>query len=395
VTGALIFVLSATDLIFVELGNFGMTPFWAIFGVTLLQSKLGLAARGATAQGFRLLGALGAAFVLTTILSPGGTRETSLALSLAYVSFGFWLLSATHHVGGSEIKKALKGVVLAYLLSSILAYLLILTGQAEGPLAMVGKSSFDINSQTYRIQALSSEPSYAAIVIACCSLGMLRLRAAGALFTRNELAIWGGGCLLLIVCFESILGYILALVVLTTVLNQKVLMVLIAVAAVVAGTMNTIQGDHRIFNILEGMLSGDMDYWMELDGSSFMRFGPLSFFVDNASLKDYTFWFGHGAASSTAFFGDAFGGLAGKDVDTIQAGLIPAFLYDYGLFAAGFLIAFAYLCCQGSYKRQALLLFAATAFNANFNTQLFWFVLAVMALSSTMIWKNAEVQIEP
>jgi hypothetical protein len=390
VTSVVIFFLAATDLILADIGGFGLTPFWPAYALALLQNRMGVAAHGQTRMAWHNLWILALALALTSVISAGGTRASSLLLTLGYLSFGFWLLAAMHRSSPHDIEKVLKYILVAYTVSSVLTWMLIELDSPEDPFSVIAKSSFDINSQTYRIHALSSEPSYSATVVACCILGMLRLRAASIGPSQRELLPWMLVSLVLIACFGSVLGYILAVVVLSSVLNRKMLVACIGLVLLLAGTENVVRGEHRVFNILEGFTSGDLTYWMVLDGSSYMRIGPLAFYIDTANWADYFFWLGHGAASSTAFFGDAFGSLAGKDVETIQVGLIPAFFYDYGLLGAGLFISFAYRCCNGAHKWQAIALFAAAAFNANFNTQMLWFVLAIMALSGTTTVRQAK-----
>lgn len=389
-TSAVIFFLAATDIILADIGGFSLTPFWLSYALALPQSRIGLAAHGRTRQAWHVLWTLALTLALTSVLSAGSTRASSLLLTLGYLSFGFWLLAAVHRSSPSNVEDVLKHILVAYAASSILTWLLIYMGAPEGPLSVIAQSSFDINNQTYRIQALSSEPSYAAIVVACCVIGMLRLRSASTGASPLDMWRWMIVSFVLLACFGSILGYILAVVALSTMLSRKMLMVCTGLVLLLAGTVNTTLGDHRVFKILEGISSGDLAHWMELDGSSYMRIGPLAFYIDTASWADYFFWLGHGAASSTAYFGDAFGRLAGKNVETIQVGFIPAFFYDYGLLGASLFMLFAYLCCKGAHKWQALALFAVTALNANFNTQMLWFVLAVMALSGTMMAQKEE-----
>lgn len=384
----LLTTLAATDLTLFLAGSFALTLFWAFVPIAMI------------AMPFRRLQRVdhgSAKWLAATVVAMGASvayafataKGSSLVLSGGFLVFGTWMLGQRGRMNRDEVGKTMERILWLYAITAILGTLLITFDGADSALAAIAKSSYDKNSDTYRVQGLASEPSYAAIVAVAAWLSRRRLAVQGALSKPGQRT----STLLLLFClfmFKSVYGVILLLLMASTYIRKKHLrfrvFALIAAASIgLVLLLGWLFPDSRLQQILNGVFAFDIDLWMEADNSSFMRFGPLYYYFANGDIGTMSFWGGHGAASSTKYFGDAFGMLAGEDVDSLQVGFIPAFLYDYGFFAFVAVIGFGISLCRGPFRFQAAAMLILMLFNANLNTQLFWWVMATMFVSAPMV----------
>jgi len=395
--------LAATDVVLIEAGGFPLALFWPAW---LLIALAGLQ-RPAPPADWRMLGAWRAAallMVLSAIVSAAASKPTSLALSAMFMAFGWWCARQSTGMEATATLRMLHGVLAAYALSTLLAAVMLSVGINESPLPALVKWTYDKNADAFRLQGLSSEPSYAAIVVGVAWLAALRLecqrqRPGGSAATRLWRAMlpWTLLLLAMVLSFLSVYGYLMLVIAGSALLPParrpaRLLAAGAAVLLALAALMSQADADSRVLQIASGIAALDLDTWMLVDGSSFMRVGPLFHYMMTADPTSLGFWLGHGAASSTQFFGDAFGGLAGKDVDSIQPGFLPAFLYDWGLLTGLAVLRLGFLACRGPYALQGRLAFVLMLFNANLNTLLFWWVVAAMLASAPTLQRRPAVR---
>lgn len=392
--------LAATDLILAEPGGFPLALFWPAWLLAVLASS----GRQRMPGDSRLLRAWQAAAMLMAVSAAatvGASKPTSLVLSAMFMAFGWWCARQRPGLSPQLTLKLLHGVLLAYAVTTLLAMLLLALGASESPVPALIKWTYDKNADAFRLQGLSSEPSYAALVVGAAWLAVMRLerlRPRVGLPSKHRIwramVPWTVLLVAMMLAFLSVYGYLILLLALSALMPRgrhpgRQIAVFAAALLALAWLASRADPDSRLLQIAGGIGALDLDSWMLADGSSFMRVGPLFHYLMSADPLSPGFWLGHGAASSTQFFGEAFGGLAGKDVETIQTGFVPAFLHDWGLLAALAVARFCLIACRGPHAVQARLVFVMMLFNANLNTLLFWWVVAAMLVSSPLPQRSA------
>lgn len=384
---ALLFTLAATDML-IGIASIGI--FWPIFALTALGDGLTGRLRMRLTSDSRLL-ALVTLLMFGSALIAGAGRATTLAYASLFTVYGLWLTANAGTLTTTVVVKAMKAILLAYFVSSLLATLLIQTGHLEFNDFLLTRIYIHENTGEARPLGFSSEPSYAAFIVALCWTALLRVGAFGAQHEQRWLP-WTLMAIVSLIMLGSIYGYLLTVIIVgTSVLRFEKrtqlwlfggLFALLGIAYLFGASP---EGDSRSLRILYAIASGDLDEWLIEDTSSFFRFGPFLTYILSANFGDPQTWFGHGAGSSGFYFVDLFREHIDINLDAVELGFVPAFLYDYGLVAAIAFLAFLFRATRGPHRVALILVTGLMLFNANFNTQLMWFAVTCAVLSGDAV----------
>lgn len=376
--------LAATDVL---LGALPLGVFWVFFAFAFLTEGSAGKASPKIRLDTKRLAAVCGLMVASALFNLTASKPSSLAYSALFAGYAFWVIQRQDRFSRPTLVRALKCVIALYLASAMANLVLNQLGVVDANAFLLTRAAIDLNAGRVRPQGLSSEPSYAAFIVFIAWLGLVRLRA---LHVRRGLVFlaWAAAVTSSLVFFQSVYGLILFLVMLSVPFERFIrryvlvfLAVLLLLIVLASGLQNS-SSDYRVFRILAGVYSGELDGWLAEDGSSFFRFGPLIIYLQNANFLDLQIWLGHGAASSSVYFGELFGFHAGKDVETMQLGVLPGYLYDYGIIPFLAFMVFLFKACAGRHVWQARLMVALMLFNANFNTQIIWYAVTVLLLST-------------
>ncbi|WP_457427080.1 hypothetical protein [Roseateles sp. P5_E7] len=380
---ALLFTLAATDVL---IGIASLGIFWPVFALAVLGDGLAGRLRMRLTSDSRLL-VLAMLLMFGSALMAGAARATTLAYASLFTVYGLWLAANAGTFTTTVVAKAMKAILVAYFVSSLLATLLIQTGQLELKDFLLTRIYIQENTGEARPLGFSSEPSYAAFIVALCWITLLRIGAFGAQHVQRWLP-WTLLAVVSLTMLGSIYGYLLTFIIVGTSafrFEKRTqlwllggLFALLGIAYLFGATPD---GDSRSLRVLYAIASGDLDEWLIEDTSSFFRFGPFLTYVLSANFGDPQTWFGHGAGSSGFYFVDLFREHIEKNLDAVELGFVPAFLYDYGLVAAIAFLAFLFRATRGPHRVALILITGLMLFNANFNTQLMWFAVTCAFLS--------------
>jgi type IV secretory pathway VirB3-like protein len=244
---------------------------------------------------------------------------------------------------------------------------------------------FDLLGGDMRPIGFSSEPSYAAFILALSWMALVRL---GFLSQERRKIIlnWTICVLVALQLLGSIYGYLLSFIIIATMVKifpdyRKYTFIASAVTAALLFLGVNFDNGGRFFNILTAIFSGSMDEWRSEDFSSFFRFGPFVIYLRESDFLNYHAWIGYGATSAAYFFGNIFQEHVVSDQMAIELGFIPSYLYDYGLICAIVFLVFLYLISYGDHRFAMVLMLILLLFNANFNTQIIWFAITCSYVS--------------
>lgn len=383
--------LTLTTLSIGRIGDFSVVVFWPVFLLAF--------ATGSNFTGTTRLPAASTPFLLAIVLmlcsaliNHASIKTTSLAFSLAWIVYWFWLVGLARARLSVDIERTLSRVAQIYFVALALSVTLYLSGWLETPMPNFLGWTYNVWSGSPRFYGPTSEPSYAALILGAVGLGILRARISRGLplrERRTELIFIG--ILIALLSLRSVYGIFVGLLLVSAVLSRLVsqksghLFAALALFSLLPMLAVLAPPESRFSSIFQHLLRLDLVALAATDNSAYMRFGPIFEMLQQVSLGDVEFWVGHGAGTAETFFGRLFGHLAGYDVYTMNLGFFPAFVFDYGALAAFAIVVYMFLIGRGAFSLQARVLMFVSMLNCNFNTNLFWIMISIFFLTSPKI----------
>lgn len=374
-TSLLIVLMALTSVSLVTIGNTSITPFIILFPILFILSLPKIINLKDLKLRYYLF-----LFISMTVSFFGNfssSRISSFLYSILFLLYALVLISNLKHSHLKSVEKSFKFIIISYLITTILTFFLTSVGVEIESFELLLKRVWDINSQSYRFMGLSSEPSYAAIIVVTCYMALSHISC----HKRFNKSLWAAVVVFQLLLYNSIYGYIMFAIVsyreiigISKSLYGKILILLMSPFVVYVVFLSS--RVDRINNIVKSITSLDLSLWYILDSSSFQRVGPTFVYFKQISLLSWNGMFGNGAASSNNYFGRLFGMMLDENNYTMQYGFIPSYLYDYGMISA--LSFFLFLRSGGGVKifSTSIVYFLLVSLNANFNTQLMWFVVS-------------------
>lgn len=381
----LLLTLAATDIL---IGVQSMGVFWPVFALAALRLySTGRAHIPPEAKKIRQSLSLVLVVMAISSFTTGASRPASLAYAAMFFIYGFWLLASLGAFRSAHTVKAMKIVVISYFGSALAATLTVAMGISCLESFLFTRIWTNVSTGESRPIGFSSEPSYAAFIVVLAWMVLVRLGHIRP-GTRNGFGFWTGLTLISLQLLGSIYGYLLGILVALaslTLLPRRTRIRWLAcctmLGLVAAVYVLSLGDDVRAFRILRAVATGDLDTWLLEDTSSFFRFGPLFSYIISANFGEIGTWLGHGATSASYFFTEMFRLHIDADKDTIELGLMPAFIYDYGLITGVLLLGFLYRTTRGPLRPAMVAILTLLIFNANFSTQMMWFAVTCGLLS--------------
>ncbi len=378
----LLFVsLSLSGAIVLRVGSVAVTVFLIAFAIATPALVLAWKGRVQWSEAPLLVAVIlfGAAY------NSGSTSWVSVVYSMIFVATFVVLTTARSLIPRQLFASALKVIIVAYFVNVVVAQLLVASGAPDDFLAIFSRWNDVVRDDLgIRYYGFSSEPSYAAFIVLTAFVALLDLRTSLA---ERDVPVYGALVAYQVIAFNSIFGYVLGLAVVGAMayrVMSRTRFVALVVIALSSAALIDYQGQGRFGRLLSAVFTEDIDNESlgTIDTSLFMRVAPIIEYVDSFELSDPHFYFGHGPGSHEAEYTNVFWEWLDDDV-VFQPSYLPAFAYDFGL--AGALVVLMVIGRVMSDRRLSLatLFLALLLFNANFNTQLFWFVVIVFGLTKS------------
>lgn len=320
-------------------------------------------------------------------------RWSSVALFMVYLGFFGFVRGRTFLIERRDIEKLSKLIITVYFVNVISALLVFkVSGSHLAPWL------FQVYDQGVRLryQGFSSEPSYASFVVCISLFAYLNLNAESS---RKNI-FWIILVAILMVFFQSVYGYILFVACVSIFISRgssaRYLKLVFIVIGGLSVTLLLLSLDllyepdnSRLIGIFHTIYSTgfNLDSLHNEDSSAYMRVGPSFSYIFSPQFYSVNGVFGYGPGSARHFFGTEFSdviaqGQRGYEEGVISLGLLPSFLYEYGIVGFGLM---AWLIVRRSIGRLATLsgfLVLLASFNANLNTQMFCFTVIMLCFSS-------------
>ena len=228
-----------------------------------------------------------------------------------------------------------------------------------------------------RYFSLSSEPSYAAFIVIVVFYVYLKLSPRKELLRQGETLVMFVLLLYMIFMFKSAYGVLLVGLLILEFAGFSTTLVLMVIAVLGASSLVVIydydiRAVNRVINIAQKLDLTNLHSLFAIDFTAYYRVAPVLHFVEIMDWADLQFLLGHGAGASRYYVvPEIYGGYIGGE---FLGGFLPSFLYDYGVIGGSLVLFFVFRRTSSLISFPAVAL-ALMLLNANFNTQLFWFLI--------------------
>lgn len=234
----------------------------------------------------------------------------------------------------------------------------------------------------FRFYSLSSEPSYAAFIVVVLFYSYAITDPKGNTLFMGENALLFILLVYMILMFKSAYGIILiaALIVGQYGFNRKAVLVYSLVPLVLlllALSDYNFEAFDRVVIIIKELDVNNLHTLSTIDFTSYYRLAPFLYYFESANWMDPAFYFGHGASASKLFIVPEI--YLAYPNGEFSGGFLPSYLYDYGVIGSLLVVFFIF------HKIKLIsipsLVIVLMLLNANFNTQLFWFLIFCFSMN--------------
>jgi hypothetical protein len=389
-TFALLLTLSYTGISVADLGKAMVTPFHLLMGFFIGYGLL--VSKKSQNTTFVSLVVLLVYVLFVNILQYPAIRYTSILYTIIYGIELTILYNLMRRCRVKTIVFACEIIIYSYLANLFLGFVFDTINFRNDFVLRYIRVYYHEKIDGGRPMGFSTEPSYATYVIAVAFLCYSHLRNHAMDGATIKLFI---KLILCIVFSKSAYGFIFVAVLILDwgiyfyqagdrLLKNIYPFILSIAIAGVAVVMQTSENEsvERISKfsaaLFDTTTSGKkkMKKLSDADGSAFARIGPTYMLFNIDDEYEINFWIGEGAGSAGEFLALFLVGiLVDEGRTSVDTGIIPAFVFDYGIIGTILLLIFLVNCFKGLSFPFWLLFFLILP-NANVNTQLIWYNIA-------------------
>ena len=377
------------------IGKAMLTPFHLVMGILLVVYALYVEKKNI--QLFLSLLLLMGYMIFNNILNYP-IRFTSLTYSIIYGLELIVLYNLLRHCSKDLIKKAFYFIIASYGVNIVIGFLLIKLGLKIPVLEIV--IGIVRNESGVRAMGFSSEPSYASFII---SVAYLAYNTINDHEFNKQTAYLSAIYFIPLLLLGSAYGLMFGVVTLidwawiyykrmSPALRQ--LFPLLGIIIVYFGYNFVMQSKNEAVERIESLAETLNDPYstvekklaklQEDDPSAFARIAPTYLLIQQAEDEDFSLWMGAGAGTAGVVIPAFFQGVLIDDDDgDFDVGIMPSFIYDYGLIGLMLLLVF-FIISFRNLPFPFWLFLILVAPNAGINTQMLWFVLTSFVMVSTM-----------
>lgn len=300
-------------------------------------------------------------------------RISTFLYSLFYLfTFCFIIPNITHYITRDAFGRVLRLILYIFLAVMVIQQVAVVTGLPVINLNPEFSDDFLSTLSWFRINSLSSEPSYGATIIAI--LGMVYFYLFRS-FQKEFLRFWLPA-IYCFICFNSSLAIALVFTVILVYLAGRKFLLLFLIPLILYPIIMNMESENRLIVLIQELdFQNFADSFISTDLSGAFRVIPNYFYIEQADVTSINFFLGHGIDYATNYISRLMPGL--EEDFNFPGGALPFMLFDYGL--ATF---FAFSLFLGkdilAGKTTVFWLFGIFVMvNANFNTQLMWIFISL------------------
>ena len=309
------------------------------------------------------------------------SRWTSLLYSGFFVvTFMVYVPFIQQYVGSAQFRRLLRVVFFLYFAGLLAAQLDVYLNFFSPVSGIIGfmRGSFGtiLEKDGIRYFSLSSEPSYAAYIVITIYYVHLKLGPVKRSFFQGENMLHFIMLLYMVYMFKSAYGMVLTGFLMldqigfSSTLLWMALVVLATLTFIIVNDYD-IRALNRVIAVIQKLEWNNLHTLFSIDFTAYYRVAPVLRYLELADWTSIHFLVGNGAGASRLFVvPEIYGGYIGGE---FLGGFMPSFFYDYGILGGAMVLIFVFrqLPSLFSFPTAAL---GLMLLNANFNTQLFWFL---------------------
>ncbi len=404
----LLLLMTFTGVSVGQLGKALLTPFHLIMGIFMGFIIFFIRKSHFNLQ-ISLLLLIGYIVLANTIIHPG-SRITSVIYSVV-LSFEYIIMyQLLLRVKKAIVLKAFTIIMFAYLINIFLGFVI------SSAHLNIGQGIINVfyseGDGSARPMGFSSEPSYAAFILSITFLAFNHLRGH-----KVDKIMWQmlAAYIMSTLLMKSAYGFIFVAVNMLDwflfyfkrmSFNLRIVFLLAAVVFLFAMPFALQNSESesivRLHNVSSIMNDGSLEPKKKLaklqeeDGSAYARIGPTWLLIEAGGDIEIDWILGAGAGEAGLFFKEFMAGVLvdGDEVEKLDMGLIPAFVFDYGFVGTGLLILFFISCTYNLSSPYWICLFLILP-NCNINTQLFWYGMLIFAYVSAYKQVKPAISLPP
>lgn len=389
-TLALLIMMSFTGISVASLGKAVVTPFHLVMGAFIGYGIL--VSRKDKNYLFSSLLVLLAYILFVNVIQFPNIRYTSILYTIVFGLELTILYNLMRRCRPKVMILACKIIIYAYLGNLFMGFVFDTVGFRNGTVLKFIRVYYSEGEHGGRPMGFSSEPSYAAFIISVAFLCYSHLRDH---ILDKEMAKLAIKLFLCIIFSKSAYGFIFIAVILMdwaiyfykngdTLLRN--LFPFIAAVSIVLMSVVLSNSDNEIVGRLQKFSAAlvepthstkkKMEKLQAADGSAFARVGPTYLLFTAGDEYEVNFLVGEGAGAAGIFLAHFLVGiLVDEGRTSVDAGIIPSFIFDYGIIGTVLFIIFLINCFYNLSLAYWLMFFLILP-NANINTQLIWYCIA-------------------
>ncbi|MCR9290938.1 MAG: hypothetical protein NXI23_26515 [Bacteroidetes bacterium] len=390
----ILFVLmSYTGISIAKIGKAMLTPFHACMGMMIAYIFL-FEKKGKYNIQTSLLALIGYIVFINALNFPN-TRVTSVIYTVTFSVEYLILTQLLLKVEQQTILKAITIIMFSYMVNVLIGFLLS-TIHSEFGQGIINVH-YSAAEESGRPMGFSSEPSYGAFILSIIYMAFNHLRGhlKDKLLLQVTIAY-----LVTIVFMKSAYGFIFVavnaldwfLIIFKKLrFNIKIIFLLFGLGFLISVPLLLKNSDQetviRLQAVTEVLSDPGLDTKDKMkklqaaDGSAYARIGPTYMLFSAKDEININLWFGAGAGAAGNFLAKFLSGVLVDDAEKVDTGIIPAFIFDYGIIGSILLILF-FISCAYNLPAPFWICMLLILPNCNINTQIFWFALTTFSYVS-------------
>ncbi|MFY0593246.1 MAG: hypothetical protein JXQ92_11425 [Roseivirga sp.] len=344
-------------------------------------------------------------FVLSVLISFGLNFQSSGLITIVYLLFFIYFFVVFNAQFSPKVfLTGLKFIFFMYLIWLILGQIYVSlglfipnnigeTGLQHGPFGTI----YQLDGDVFRQGSLSTEPSYAGFLTATTMVAILELNRY---YNKTTPLIYWVVYLYMMISYVSSFSFLMLPVPFLLFLkrshfNFKNIAVLVLGGIIVVYLVSGLPFFERLINFFS-FFTGNIEIQSlsELatqDGSSFVRVAPFFIYLYQLQPFESSFWLGNGIDYGSELMTGFLAPTAGPDY-LFPLHFFPGFLYDFGVLLAVVFI-WVFIVSTKLFKNIAFLwVMIPLVFNANINTQLFWYCILCFGVINSLPAKEAVAE---
>lgn len=394
--------MSYTGISLATIGKAMLTPFHAFMGLVMGYIFL-FGKKGKYNLQVSLLALIGYIVFINVINYPN-TRITSVIYTITFGVEYLILSQLLLMVDRKTVINALSIILFSYAANVMLGFFL------SSMHLDFGQGIINVHyggaGESPRPMGFSTEPSYAAFILSVAFLAFNHLRRHKMdKLTLKIVIVY----LATIIFMKSAYGFIFVainvldwfLIIFKTLrFNTKIIFLVSSFGVLLLmpfllqnSSQETVVRLQTVSDVLSDPSLETKDRMKKLqaaDGSAYARIGPTYLLFNAKDEIDINLWFGAGAGAAGDFFAKFLSGVLVDDAEKLDTGIIPAFVFDYGIIGTLLLIFFFISCAYNLPIPFWVCIFLILP-NCNINTQIFWFALTIYSYVSMTKMEQGNV----